>query len=108
MILPGPQSGRLILSGEDFPLFLENQSTGRSGPRYRKCRIMLSRFGAGATITDDAAPEPDETGMQVDALTILLFGLFIKAMLGALFFVFWLNDRRGAVWFAWWSAKFAI
>ena len=46
--------------------------------------------------------------MQVDAFTILLFGLFIKAMLGALFFVFWLNDRRGAVWFAWWSATFAF
>ena len=46
--------------------------------------------------------------MHVDAFTILLFGLFIKAMLGALFFVFWLNDRRGAVWFAWWSATFAF
>jgi diguanylate cyclase (GGDEF)-like protein len=46
--------------------------------------------------------------MQVDAFTILLFGLFIKAMLGALFFVFWLNDRRGAVWYAWWSATFAF
>jgi len=46
--------------------------------------------------------------MHVDAFTILLFGLFIKAMLGALFFVFWLNDRRGAIWFAWWSATFAF
>jgi diguanylate cyclase (GGDEF)-like protein len=44
--------------------------------------------------------------MQVDAFTVLLFGLFIKAVLGLLFLIFWLNDRRGAPWFAWWSATF--
>ena len=46
--------------------------------------------------------------MNIDAFTIMLFGLFIKAMLGVLFFIFWLNDRRGAVWFAWWSATFLL
>jgi len=44
--------------------------------------------------------------MQIDAFTILLFGLFIKLVLGVLFFIFWLNDRRGALWFAWWSATY--
>jgi diguanylate cyclase (GGDEF)-like protein len=44
--------------------------------------------------------------MQIDAFSILLFGLFSKATLGALFLIFWLNDRRGSVWFAWWSATF--
>jgi diguanylate cyclase (GGDEF)-like protein len=44
--------------------------------------------------------------MQIDAFTILLFGLFIKLVLGVLFLIFWLNDRRGAPWFAWWSATY--
>ena len=46
--------------------------------------------------------------MNIDHFTIMLFGLFIKLMLGVLFFIFWLNDRRGAVWFAWWSATFLL
>ena len=44
--------------------------------------------------------------MNIDDFTIMLFGLFIKAMLGVLFFIFWLNDSERAVWFAWWSATF--
>ena len=46
--------------------------------------------------------------MNIDHFTIMLFGLFIKTMLGILFFIFWLNDRRGAPWFAWWSATFLL
>lgn len=46
--------------------------------------------------------------MNIDHFTIMLFGLFIKLMLGVLFFIFWLNDRRGAPWFAWWSATFFL
>ena len=45
--------------------------------------------------------------MQIDASTILLFGLFIKGLLCALFLVFWLYERT-ATWFAWWSATFAL
>ena len=46
--------------------------------------------------------------MNIDHFTIMLFGLFIKLMLGILFFIFWLNDRRGQPWFAWWSATFLL
>ena len=46
--------------------------------------------------------------MNIDHFTIMLFGVFIKVMLGALFLIFWLKDRRGAPWFAWWSATFLI
>jgi diguanylate cyclase (GGDEF)-like protein len=46
--------------------------------------------------------------MHIDAFTILLFGLFIKATLGILFFIFWLSDRRGSPWFAWWSATYLL
>ncbi|HEY7457761.1 MAG TPA: diguanylate cyclase [Xanthobacteraceae bacterium] len=43
--------------------------------------------------------------MQIDGFTIILTGLFIRALLGILFLVFWLKDRR-SVWFAWWGATF--
>jgi diguanylate cyclase (GGDEF)-like protein len=43
--------------------------------------------------------------MQIDSFTVLLFGIFIKALLGALFLIFWLKDIR-STWFAWWSATF--
>ena len=44
--------------------------------------------------------------MNIDHFTIMLFGLFTKLMLGVLFFIFWLNDRRGSPWYGWWSATF--
>lgn len=40
--------------------------------------------------------------MQIDAFTVLLFGLFIKLVLGGLFVVFWYK-QRGAPWYGWWS-----
>ena len=40
--------------------------------------------------------------MQIDSFTVLLFGLFIKAVLGGLFLVFWYK-QRSATWYAWWS-----
>ena len=43
--------------------------------------------------------------MHIDAFTVLLLGVFIKILLGALFFIFWLQDRH-STWFAWWSAAF--
>lgn len=46
--------------------------------------------------------------MQLDAFSILLFGFFSKASLAALFLIFWLKDRPGSVWFAWWSATFVL
>lgn len=46
--------------------------------------------------------------MNIDHYTIMLFGLFIKLLLGILFFIFWLNDRRGQPWFAWWSATYLL
>ena len=41
--------------------------------------------------------------MQVDSFTVLLFGLFIKLLLGGLFAAFWFNNRSSP-WFAWWGA----
>jgi len=43
--------------------------------------------------------------MQIDSFTVLLFGIFIKALLGVLFLIFWLKETR-STWFAWWSATF--
>jgi diguanylate cyclase (GGDEF)-like protein len=43
--------------------------------------------------------------MQIDASTVLLFGIFIKALLGVLFLIFWIKETR-STWFAWWSAAF--
>jgi len=39
--------------------------------------------------------------MNVDAFSIIIFSLFIKAVLAVLFSIFWLNDRRGSAWFGW-------
>lgn len=41
--------------------------------------------------------------MQIESGTVLLFGIVIKALIGALCLVFWIHDRR-ATWFAWWGA----
>jgi diguanylate cyclase (GGDEF)-like protein len=41
--------------------------------------------------------------MPIDSFTVLLFGLFVKLLLGALFSVFWLKNRT-SLWFAWWGA----
>jgi diguanylate cyclase (GGDEF)-like protein len=40
--------------------------------------------------------------MPIDSFTVLLFGLFMKLVLGALFVAFWLKTRA-APWFGWWS-----
>ncbi len=45
--------------------------------------------------------------MQIDAFTILLFGVFIKTLLGVLFLIFWFSERR-SIWFMWWSATFFV
>jgi diguanylate cyclase (GGDEF)-like protein len=45
--------------------------------------------------------------MPIDSFTVLLFGLLIKLVLGALFAVFWLNNRA-APWFGWWSATLLL
>jgi diguanylate cyclase (GGDEF)-like protein len=45
--------------------------------------------------------------MPIDSFTVLLFGLFIKLVLGALFAVFWLK-ARAAPWFGWWSATLLL
>jgi diguanylate cyclase (GGDEF)-like protein len=44
--------------------------------------------------------------MQVDSYTVLLFGLFVKLLLGGLFSAFWLNNRSSP-WFGWWSVALA-
>src|SRR5882672_1757758 len=41
--------------------------------------------------------------MPIDSFTVLLFGLFVKLLLGALFAAFWLKNRTSS-WFAWWGA----
>lgn len=48
-----------------------------------------------------------QTGMYIDASTVLLFALLVKVLLGVLFLVFWLKGGR-ANWFAWWSATFFL
>jgi diguanylate cyclase (GGDEF)-like protein len=45
--------------------------------------------------------------MPIDSFTVLLFGLLIKLVLGALFAVFWLKTRA-APWFGWWSATLLL
>ncbi len=45
--------------------------------------------------------------MQIDTFTVLLFGLFLKLVLGGLFVAFWTHDRR-ATWYAWWSGTFFL
>jgi diguanylate cyclase (GGDEF)-like protein len=45
--------------------------------------------------------------MQIDSFTVLLFGLFIKLVLGSLFVVFWYK-QRGATWYLWWSGTFFL
>src|SRR4051794_33390248 len=45
--------------------------------------------------------------MPIDSFTVLLFGLFIKLVLGAMFVVFWLKNRS-APWFGWWSATLLL
>jgi diguanylate cyclase (GGDEF)-like protein len=42
--------------------------------------------------------------MLIDSFTVLLFGLLIKVILGALFVTFWLRSRA-APWFGWWSVS---
>jgi diguanylate cyclase (GGDEF)-like protein len=45
--------------------------------------------------------------MPIDTFTVLLFGLFIKLVLGVLFVVFWMKSRR-TPWFGWWSASLLL
>jgi len=45
--------------------------------------------------------------MQIDGFTVVLMGLLARTLLGVLFLVFWLRDKR-AVWFLWWSAIFFL
>jgi hypothetical protein len=45
--------------------------------------------------------------MQLDGFTVLLCTSFIGALLGILFLVFWIKDKR-SIWFAWWSATFFL
>ena len=45
--------------------------------------------------------------MQIDSFTVLLFGLFIKLVLGSLFLVFWYK-QRSAAWYVWWAATFFL
>ncbi len=41
--------------------------------------------------------------MAIDSFTVLLFALFVKLLLGALFAAFWLKNRASQ-WFIWWGA----
>jgi diguanylate cyclase (GGDEF)-like protein len=45
--------------------------------------------------------------MQIDSFTVVLFGLLIKVLLGAMFVVFWLRTRD-ASWFGWWSGTLLL
>jgi diguanylate cyclase (GGDEF)-like protein len=45
--------------------------------------------------------------MQIDSFTVMMFGLFIKAVLGSLFLVFWYK-QRSASWYAWWGGAFFL
>jgi diguanylate cyclase (GGDEF)-like protein len=43
--------------------------------------------------------------MHIDASTVLLSGIFVKLLLGILFLIFWLSDRRSP-WFGWWAGTY--
>jgi diguanylate cyclase (GGDEF)-like protein len=43
--------------------------------------------------------------MQIDPFTVLLSGVFVKLLLGSLFLIFFLYDRRSP-WFGWWAATY--
>jgi diguanylate cyclase (GGDEF)-like protein len=45
--------------------------------------------------------------MQIDGFTVVLIGILARLLLGILFLVFWLRDKR-ALWFVWWSATFFL
>lgn len=45
--------------------------------------------------------------MPIDSFTVVLFGLLIKLLLGAMFLVFWLRTRE-APWFGWWSGTLLL
>jgi diguanylate cyclase (GGDEF)-like protein len=45
--------------------------------------------------------------MHIDSSTVLLSGIFVKALIVALFLVFWIYDRR-STWFGWWGGGFAF
>ena len=45
--------------------------------------------------------------MPIDSVTVLIFGLLIKLVLGGLFLVFWARTR-GAAWFGWWAASLLL
>lgn len=45
--------------------------------------------------------------MHIDAFTVLLSGILVKAVLGGLFLMLWLRSGR-ATWFAWWGATFFL
>ena len=45
--------------------------------------------------------------MLIDSYTVLLFGLLIKILLGALFVVFWASTRNAA-WFGWWATSLLL
>jgi diguanylate cyclase (GGDEF)-like protein len=45
--------------------------------------------------------------MPIDTFTVLLFGLFTKVLLGALFAAFWLKNRASR-WFIWWGAALVL
>jgi diguanylate cyclase (GGDEF)-like protein len=48
-----------------------------------------------------------QPGMQIDPFTILFSGVFVKLLLGCLFLIFWLYDRRSP-WFGWWAATYFL
>lgn len=43
--------------------------------------------------------------MQIDSSTVLLSGIFVKALIAVLFLIFWIHDRR-STWFAWLCGSF--
>ena len=45
--------------------------------------------------------------MQIDDFTVLISGLFVKALLCLLFLAFWVKNRY-ATWFLWWGIAFAL
>lgn len=45
--------------------------------------------------------------MPIDSYTVMVAGLFTKAVLGGLFLTFWLK-QRSATWYVWWSATFVL
>ena len=100
--------GKLLVGFK--PETLQRSRVARLSPRAlsadKPCESRCGRRAAPLHWRQFAKAPPHPI-MPIDSFTVLLFGLLIKLVLGALFVVFWLKNRA-APWFGWWSASLLL